>query len=142
MCHNDAAPYNACWNDDRLVGFFDWDFAGPATREWDLAFTASAWVRLHARRVARDEGFRAFDDRRRRLDSFLAAYGWTGDVEHLVLGTLRLRMLSHISDIEQLAASGDPLFQALSTGGTVEAIREALHELPAVLTSPPKRTTA
>jgi thiamine kinase-like enzyme len=37
VCHNDAAPYNACWNGDGLVGFFDWDFAGPGTRDWDLA---------------------------------------------------------------------------------------------------------
>jgi hypothetical protein len=49
ICHNDAAPYNACWNGAGLVGFFDWDFAGPGTRDWDLAFTASAWVPLHAR---------------------------------------------------------------------------------------------
>jgi len=136
MCHNDAAPYNACWNHDGLLGFFDWDFAGPGTREWDLAFTASAWVPLHARRVARDEGFRAFDDRRRRLDTFLAAYGWTGDVERLVLDTLRQRMLDHIAGVEQLAAKGDPLFQALITAGTIEAIREALQELPGVLKLP------
>jgi hypothetical protein len=137
MCHNDAAPYNACWNQDGLVGFFDWDFAGPGTREWDLAFTASAWVPLHARRVAREEGFRAFDDRRRRLDTFLAAYGWTGDVERLVLDTLRQRLLSHIADVKQLASKGDALFQALITAGTVDAIREALHELPDLLKPPP-----
>jgi thiamine kinase-like enzyme len=137
VCHNDAAPYNASWTQHGLVGFFDWDFAAPGPREWDLAFTASAWVPLHARRVARDEGFRAFDERRRRLDTFLSAYGWTGDVERLVLGTLRQRMLSHISDIERLAANGDPLFQALIAAGTVEAIHEALHELPDVLKTTP-----
>jgi len=37
--HNDAAPYNAVWQ-GRLVGFIDWDFAGPVTREWDLAWSA------------------------------------------------------------------------------------------------------
>ena len=137
VCHNDAAPYNACWNDDGLVGFFDWDFAGPGTAEWDLAFTACAWVPLHARRVASEEGFRAFDDRRRRLETFLAAYGWTGDVERLVLDTLRQRLVSHIGDVEQLAAKGDALFQALIDAGTVDAIREALHELPDVLVQPP-----
>jgi hypothetical protein len=137
ICHNDAAPYNACWNHDGLVGFFDWDFAGPGTPEWDLAFTACAWVPLHARRVAFDEGFRAFDDRRRRLETFLGAYGWTGDVERLVLDTLRQRLISHIADVEQLAAQGDALFQALIAAGTTDAIRDALHELPGVLLPPP-----
>jgi hypothetical protein len=136
ICHNDAAPYNACWNSDGLVGFFDWDFAGPGAPEWDLAFTACAWVPMHTKRVAFEEGFRAFDDRRRRLDIFLAAYGWTGDVERLVLDTLRQRLVSHIADVERLAAAGDALFQALIAAGTVDAIRDALHELPEVLLQP------
>lgn len=55
--HNDAAPYNAAWANGRLVGFFDWDFAAAVTREWDLAFTAFAWVPLHARHVVAAEGF-------------------------------------------------------------------------------------
>ena len=38
--HNDAAPYNAAWHQGTLAGFFDWDFAGPAAPEWDLAFAA------------------------------------------------------------------------------------------------------
>jgi phosphotransferase family enzyme len=65
--HNDAAPYNAAWADGRLVGFFDWDFAAPVTVEWDLAFTAFAWVPPHARHVFAVEGFTAFADRPRRL---------------------------------------------------------------------------
>jgi Ser/Thr protein kinase RdoA (MazF antagonist) len=44
--HQDAAPYNAVVDGDRLVGFHDWDIAGPSTREWDLAFSALSWVPL------------------------------------------------------------------------------------------------
>ncbi|GLY24098.1 phosphotransferase [Micromonospora sp. NBRC 101691] len=62
--HNDAAPYNAAWSGGRLVGFFDWDFAAPVPVGWDVAFTAFAWVPLHARHVAAAEGFTAFADRR------------------------------------------------------------------------------
>ena len=69
--HNDAAPYNVAWADGRLVGFFDWDFAAPVTPEWDLAFTAFAWVPLHARHVVAAKGFTAFEDRPRRLRLFL-----------------------------------------------------------------------
>jgi len=38
--HQDAAPYNAVMDGDRLVGFFDWDIASPSPREEDLAFSS------------------------------------------------------------------------------------------------------
>jgi hypothetical protein len=60
--HNDAAPYNAAWKNGQLQGFFDWDFAGPVTPEFDLAFCCMSWVPLHARDVAVAEGFREFAD--------------------------------------------------------------------------------
>lgn len=41
--HQDAAPYNAAVvNGDRLVGFFDWDTAGPSTRDFDSLAAAPA----------------------------------------------------------------------------------------------------
>ncbi len=46
--HQDAAPYNAVVDGDRLLGFFDWDTAGPSSREVDLAFSALLWVPLAA----------------------------------------------------------------------------------------------
>ncbi len=59
--HNDAAPYNAVWDikHDRLVGFVDWDFAGPCPSVRDLAFVALSWVPLHARDVTAAGGFYA-----------------------------------------------------------------------------------
>ena len=30
-----------------LAGFFNWDFAGPATPAWDLALAAFSWASLH-----------------------------------------------------------------------------------------------
>ena len=36
------------------------------------------WVPLHARRVVAAEGFTAFGQRRKRLEAFLARYGWDG----------------------------------------------------------------
>lgn len=68
ICHNDAAPYSAVWNDDGLVGFVDWDMSGPLTRASDVAWMAFSWVPLHAREVVEAEGFTHFGDRRRRLE--------------------------------------------------------------------------
>jgi aminoglycoside phosphotransferase (APT) family kinase protein len=73
--HNDTAPYNAAWHQGTLTGFFDWDFAGPATPAWDLAFAAFSWVPLHARHVVAAEGFTDFAARPGRLHRFLRTYG-------------------------------------------------------------------
>jgi hypothetical protein len=35
-----GCTYNAARHQDKLTGFSDWDFAGPATPEWDLALAA------------------------------------------------------------------------------------------------------
>jgi hypothetical protein len=77
--HHDASPYNVVWNDEGLVGFVDWDTAGPSSREFDLAHLALTWVPLQARHVAEFQGFTAFEDRSRRLHVLLDAYGHDGD---------------------------------------------------------------
>src|SRR6202050_790454 len=79
IAHNDATPHNAAWHQGKLTGFFDWDFAGPATPEWDLALTAFTWVPLHVRYVVAAEGFTDFAARPGRLDRFLGTYGWCGN---------------------------------------------------------------
>lgn len=128
ICHNDAAPYNAAWNGGRLAGFFDWDFAGPGAPEWDLAFTACAWVPLHARHVAAAEGFSAFGDRRRRLALLLGKYGWEGQVADL-LAVLDRRLEAHCENVLQLARGGDPMFQKLVDNGAVRDVLTARAEL-------------
>jgi mutator protein MutT len=40
IAHNGIAPYNCCFDGDRLVGVFDWDLAGPSTRLLELAHLA------------------------------------------------------------------------------------------------------
>ncbi|WP_426505222.1 phosphotransferase [Dactylosporangium sp. McL0621] len=126
--HNDAAPYNAAWADGRLVGFFDWDFAAPVTPEWDLAFTAFAWVPLHARDVVRAEGFTAFADRPRRLRVFLDAYGWEGPPGPFV-DTVRQRVSASAAGIRRTAAAGDPAYRLMIEQGVDVALETAVREL-------------
>lgn len=110
--HHDAGPYNAVWHDGRLVGFVDWDTAGPSPREVDLAFVALSWVSLHARQVAQWHGFTAFDDRSRRLHLLLDVYGYGGD--RSAFGTaVAARARRHAAGIHRLAAGGDPMYVAL-----------------------------
>lgn len=126
--HNDAAPYNAAWTDGRLAGFFDWDFAAPVTPEWDLAFTAFAWVPLHARHVVTAEGFTAFADRPRRLRLFLDTYGWAGPSDRFI-DTVRDRVRASAEGIRRTAAAGDPAYRRLIEQGVDKDLDTAVDEL-------------
>ncbi|GIE29637.1 hypothetical protein Ait01nite_026820 [Actinoplanes italicus] len=126
--HNDAAPYNAVWVGERLVGFFDWDFAGPVTVEWDLAFTAFGWVPLHARHVVAAEGFTAFAERPRRLRLFLEAYGWGGSITDFV-AVVRERVNASAEGIRRAAAAGDPTFARMIANGVDANLETAVREL-------------
>lgn len=126
--HNDAAPYNAAWHEEKLAGFFDWDFAGPATPEWDLAFSAFSWIPLHARHVVTAEGFTDFDSRPRRLRRFLDVYGRPGD-SRAFLEVVRARTKAHAEGIRGLAAAGDPLFEKLLHQGVANDLDRAIAEL-------------
>jgi Phosphotransferase enzyme family len=77
--HQDAAPYNAVMDGDRLVGFFDWDTASPSPRDDDLAFSALLWVPLTAPNAGVQSGSHDVRDRSCRLHLLLDAYRYDGD---------------------------------------------------------------
>jgi hypothetical protein len=128
IAHNDAATYNAAWHQGKLTGFFDWDFAGPATPAWDLAFAAFSWVPLHARHVVAAEGFTDFTARPRRLDRFLHTYGWPATTGQF-LDVVQARVTAHAYGIRDLAASGDPAVGRLLRQGIPDALDQAVAEL-------------
>jgi hypothetical protein len=72
--HQDAAPYNAVMDGDRLVGFIDWDIASPSPRELDIAFSLLLWVPF-----ASPGNGGTGTDRRERVHLLLDAYGYDAD---------------------------------------------------------------
>jgi hypothetical protein len=128
IVHNDAATYNAAWHQGTLTGFFDWDFAGPATPDWDLAFAAFSWVPLHVRWLVTAEGFTDFAARPRRLDRFLRAYGWQATTGQF-LDVVEARITAHANGIRDLAAAGDEAFGRLLREGVPDALDQAIAEL-------------
>jgi aminoglycoside phosphotransferase (APT) family kinase protein len=125
--HNDAAPYNAVWRDGRLAGFFDWDMAGPVAATWDVAFAAFSWVPLHGRHVVAREGFTDFEGRLRRLQLFLAEYGWTTSMPAF-LEVVVARIQAHVASLRDLAAR-DPLFARIVAQGGADDLQTALAEI-------------
>ena len=128
IAHNDATTHNAAWHQGTLTGFFDWDFAGPATPEWDLALAAFSWVPLHVRYVVAAEGFTDFAARPHRLGRFLRTYGWSGTTGEF-LEVVQARMTAHAAGIRDKAAAGDEPFGRLLRQGVPEAIDQALADL-------------
>lgn len=133
--HHDAAPYNAVWAEGRLVGFADWDTAGPSTRDLDLAYAALWWVPLHARHVVEPTGFVRFDDRARRLHLLLDAYGYDND-RRAFGEAVAHRARVNAAVIHRKSDGGDPIYRALATqADDLELAAQEVEALPAAFWS-------
>ena len=138
--HQDAAPYNAVVDGERLVGFCDWDIAGPSSREWDLAFSMLPWVPLASPSpgpsdapgpsAAGGAGGPDAGERSRRSHLLLDAYGFEGDRQ--VFGSVvpqRARRQAGV--IRRQAAAGDPACVALlPIAGLLESSAVVVEALP------------
>jgi hypothetical protein len=111
--HQDAAPYNAVVDGDRLLGFFDWDTAGPSAREFDLAFSALLWVPLASRSAGEPLSDHDLHDRSRRLHLLLDAYGYDGD-RRAFSAVLAQRARRQAGVIRRMADAGDAASIALA----------------------------
>jgi hypothetical protein len=136
--HHDVGPYNAVWNDNGLVGFVDWDTAGPSSRELDLAFAALMWVPLQPPHVVGPQGFSAFEDRSRRLHRLLDAYRYTGDRTAFGVAVAhRARVNAEV--IHRLAATADPTYVAmLPAADQFEQAASEVENLPATFWQAPR----
>ena len=135
--HHDAAPYNAVWRRGRLVGFVDWDVAGPSSRESDLAYSALMWVPLLAPGSAWPMASRPIDERYRRLHQLLDAYGYDDDRSGLQMAVAtRARRNAEVT--RRLADGGDPVFQALrDQAADLDRSAQQVDELPESFWRPP-----
>ena len=73
ICHGDFAPYNCAFQGGRLVGVFDFDYAHPAPRLWDIAYAVYRFAPLAD--PVWCEGFGTPPEQARRLRLFCDAYG-------------------------------------------------------------------
>jgi mutator protein MutT len=118
ICHNDLAPYNVCFAGDEVSGVFDWDLAGPSTRQFELAQLAWTGVPL----------FRPIPDRTAdaRVRLIAAAYGGVSPAEILdaVVPLKRIGM----EGIRDWIATGDPAGAAQAAIGEPDRTAAQLDE--------------
>ncbi|NAZ82618.1 phosphotransferase [Kineococcus sp. R8] len=88
VCHNDAAPYNMVFRDERLTGLVDWDTASPGPRAWDLAYLAYRLVPL-TDPANPDVPATSTAERARRLRVLCEAYGSPVRVDDVVATAVR-----------------------------------------------------
>ena len=70
VAHHELGPHNTIFQENRLIGFIDWDDAAPGTRLRDLANAVYNYVDVShwANQIA--------DEQARRIQLMCAAYGW------------------------------------------------------------------
>ncbi len=128
--HQDAAPYNAVMDGDRLVGFCDWDIAGPSSREFDLALSLLWWVPFCRPGDVEELGFRDVDGRSRRYHLLLDAYGYDADRQELAAVIVQ-RARGQAAAIRQMADQGDPgATRLLFVAGYFESAASDVEALP------------
>ena len=121
VCHHDFAPYNVAEQDDRVVGVFDWDMAGPGTPIEDVAFAAWNFVPLWRNLGAVETA--------RRLRLLCAAYGGMDPAAVLPMVVTRITAATDRIRIGQ--ATGDPGMVNLARIGEPESTLGALGALRA-----------
>ncbi len=124
VCHNDVAPYNVVRRPDGSVALIDWDVAGPAPAEDDVAFAARAFAPLHPDDRCLELGFRDLSDRGRRLRLFLDSYGLTD--RRGFLDRIDARLEASISRITQAADRGEVAFRQLIARGLLEPVKQSI----------------
>jgi 8-oxo-dGTP diphosphatase len=119
VAHNDLAPYNLCFEGDRLAGVFDWDLAGPSTPLLELAHLAWNAVPLFRPVPATDAA--------RRLGVLADAYG--GVAARAVLAAVPERVRLAVDGIRTAVAAGDEQMRNLTLVGEPERTERALDGL-------------
>jgi hypothetical protein len=93
ICHNDFAPYNMVFRDEKPVGIFDFDLAGPGPRIWDLAYAAYRFVPVSYAEDIRQLGLSDVKEQARRLKLLCDGYGLKDRSEMLDMVEGRIQFL-------------------------------------------------
>jgi Phosphotransferase enzyme family len=129
ICHNDLAPWNTVFTDERPVAFIDWDLAAPGPRWWDVSYAIWHFVPLYGDPSSDPFDLSDFEPRARRTRLFCDTYGLTdpGDlVDHIVECQRAV-----YTAIRHGAEVGDPAYQRLWELGAGTSIQRQIEYVQA-----------
>ena len=128
ICHNDFAPYNLMFEDERPTGVIDLDVASPGPRVWDMAYTAYRFVPL-TDPANPDTPFLGTVAQTRRLAAFCAAYADPQIAPSDVPQPAAAKLRELVAFIERQAAAGDPAQRAVLARGDVRIYRRDIAHI-------------
>jgi len=124
ICHNDVGPYNTVYRAGVPVAFFDWDFAAPGPREWDVACALWRFVPLYDDAMCARLGWPVVA-RGARIAQFLEAYELAGGED--LLDVVLRRMEVTRKTIRFWADAGNPDYVRLLREGRLGEITENIR---------------
>ncbi|WP_250037851.1 phosphotransferase [Paractinoplanes maris] len=108
LCHGDFAPYNCVLDGTRVAGMFDFDFAHPGPRLWDVAYAVYRWVPLTA--PGNTDGFGTTDDQAARLRTFCDSYGLDRAGRTALVDAVAVGLHALVTLMRTAAAAGHEAF--------------------------------
>ena len=131
ICHNDFAPYNITFEENKPVGIIDFDTACPAPRIWDVAYAAYRFVPLSYRIYDKNKNeYRIYDknidkdERKILLYEFLNEYGMS-DIRE-VIKTVLLRLQSLVDLFDEECQKGNMAFVKMKREGHQELYKKEI----------------
>lgn len=122
--HRDLGPWNFIFAGTDVVGIIDWDFAGPSSRAWDLAYAAHHFVPFHPTEDLIGWGWEYEPDRSDRLKRFVDAYGMNVSPAEIVDLAI-VRMTAIAAHIEAQGRLNNPAFDLHKTDDHASGYRAA-----------------
>jgi hypothetical protein len=127
ICHGDFAPYNCVFQQGRLSGVIDFDFAHPGPRAWDVSYALYRFAPLTA--PSNPDGFGTFAEQCRRTRLFCDAYGLRR--RSSLVEEIHARVSAVADMLLEGKANGDPRLLANIAAGHLDIYTNDLAYLDA-----------
>lgn len=129
ICHNDFAPYNLIFRDERPYALFDFDMAGPGPRLWDMAYVVYRFVPLSWAEEVKESGLLNLAAQRHRLSLFCEAYGLAPSERTKLIPMVVERLEQMVTTLLQGASNGNQVYQKMIDEGHAAHYRRELVSL-------------